>query len=88
MGGGQMASDRGKIAGLIEEIKKYGEQFDPAKVSSLTEVWYDSPNIDLLKDLVNVCELGNIIDQPAQPNLRPLSEVLDELRHEYSKDYA
>ena len=82
-----MASDRKKLESLIEEIKKYGEQFDPDKVSTLTEVWFDSPNIDLLKGLVNECELGNVIDQPAQFNHRPLSEVLDELRKEYAKDF-
>lgn len=82
-----MASDRKKIEILIEEIKKYGEQFDPAKVLTLTEIWYDSPNIDLLKGLVNECELGNFIDRPAQPNLRPLPKVLDELRKEYAKDF-
>ncbi|HRY36601.1 MAG TPA: hypothetical protein P5230_01815 [Candidatus Magasanikbacteria bacterium] len=83
-----MASRRKKIVGLIREIKRFGEKFDPTTLSALVEVWYDSPNIDLVKDLINECELGNVIDQPAKPGKRPLSEILRELREEFTRDYV
>lgn len=83
-----MASDREKISNLIEEIKKYGEQFDPERLATLPRVWEDSPNIDLVQNLLNDCALGNIICEPAQPGLRPLEKVLDDLRREFTKDFV
>ena len=82
-----MESDKKKIEALIAEIKDHGENFDPERISTLPEVYADSPNINLVNNLINECRLGNIIDQPAKANLRPLDQVLRELWDEFGKEY-
>lgn len=81
-----MGSDREKIVSLIAEIQDHGKNFDPDRISHLSEVHFDSPNIDLVNDLIERYRSGNIIGQSKKSNPRPLDCILRELREEFSND--
>jgi hypothetical protein len=45
-------------------------------------------NFDLIDNLIDECRRGDFFHKPAELNLRPLEDILFELRMEFNKNYG